>query len=797
MVGMTPRERNGACVALATVSYMALIITASAQSANPSTNPPQNNSTLPPVVVQSPQQRHAQPSQNRAQAPQRSRTVSRRNPNPRAVVQPAPTSSSTAPWPETAYSHVDGYVATRSATGTKTDTPLIETPQSISIVTRDQIEAQNAQSAKEALRYTAGVSGENRGNFGGFDIMYGRGFILDQYLDGMRLPGSASTFPPQPEMYGIERVELLRGPASILFGQGSPGGIVNLVSKRPSEISSNEVLLQGGTFDRIQGGFDSTGKLDKDGEFLYRITGFAKDAGNQVDHVKDQRFSIAPSLTWRPTKDTTWTVMFNYQNDPSVGYYNFVPFAGSLGFNPNGKIPTSFYAGDTNFNKIARESASGTSLFEHHFNDAVTLRQNTRYSVTSGELNQVFPLMLNTDNTLYRYAEARRERIGSLTTDTQFEFKFDTGWLNHKVLVGVDTQYVTFSQLDAQSSQITCLLGLPCSPDSAPALSVFNPVYGASPILNPLDDPNSFSNADTRQSLRQTGIYAQDQIKVGRLTVVGGLRYDTATSQTGTTDFIFGGSDSVRQSDTATTGRIGAIYDLGAGFAPYVNYATSFNPNVGTTSSFAPLKPTTGEMIEGGIKYQPTWFKGFVQLSVFDQTQQNMLSIDPNNSLLRTQIGEVHSQGIEIEGKASITNNLDIVASYTHLNPKVTKSLQDDLGKRPIWIPNDIAGVWADYTFRGGFLNGFGAAFGARYTGQTWGDMANEMLNVPSYTLFDAAVHYELENLDPRLKGARLQVNATNLFDKTYVSQCVQQAVDPACVYGLRRQVVATLRYRW
>lgn len=801
MVGMTPHRRNGVYfVALTTASYLALAAAASAQSSTPSSSAPPNNSTLPPVVVQSPQQRQAKPAQSSTQTAPRARAASRRNANPRNVVQPAPGSSSTAPRTETAYSHVDGYVATRSATGTKTDTPLIETPQSISVVTRDQIEAQNAQSAKEALRYTAGVSGENRGNFGGFDIMYNRGFILDQYLDGMRLPGSSATFPPQPEMYGIERVELLRGPASILFGQGSPGGIVNLVSKRPSEISSNEVLLQGGTFDRIQGGFDSTGKLDKNGEFLYRITGFAKDADNQVDHVKDQRYFIAPSLTWRPTKDTTWTVMASYQNDPSVGYYNFVPYAGSLGFNPNGKIPTSFYAGDTNFNKIARESASVTSLFEHHFSDAVTFRQNTRYGVTSGELNQVFPLLLDTDyNTLYRYAETRRERIGSLTTDNQFEFKFDTGWLNHKVLVGVDTQYVTLSQLDAQSSQVGCLLdpSLPCSADSAPPISVFSPSYGTSPILNPLNDPNSFSNTDTRQTLQQTGIYAQDQIKIGKLTVVGGLRYDTATNKTGTTDFVFGGSDSVKHTDTATTGRIGAIYDLGAGFAPYVNYATSFNPNVGTTSAFAPLKPTTGEMIEGGIKYQPTWFKGFVQLSVFDQTQQNMLTIDPNNSLFRSQIGEVHSQGVEIEGKASITNSLDIIASYTHLNPKVTKSLQDDLGKRPVWIPNDIAGAWADYTFRGGALNGFGAAFGVRYTGQTWGDTANTALNVPSYTLFDAALHYELENLDPRLKGARLQVNATNLFDKTYVSQCVQQAVDPACVYGLRRQVIATLRYRW
>jgi hypothetical protein len=149
----------------------------------------------------------------------------------------------------------------------------------------------------QSLAYTAGVASESRSNFGGYDIMYSRGFILDQYLDGMKLQGATGQSTPQPELYGLERVEVLRGPASMLFGQGSPGGLVNMISKRPSEIPFNEAIIQGGSYDRIQGGFDSTGKIDKDGQFLYRITGFAKDADNQVNYVKDQRYYIAPSLT--------------------------------------------------------------------------------------------------------------------------------------------------------------------------------------------------------------------------------------------------------------------------------------------------------------------------------------------------------------------------------------------------------------------------------------------------------------------------------------------------------------------
>jgi iron complex outermembrane recepter protein len=303
MLGGAARAKAGHVV-IATFLLCSSFERASAQA---SAAPTQGE--LPPVVVQSPTQSKPKPSQAGRSTSNRARVVARRsrNPNP-ASSAPSPSQATT---PETANGHVDGYVATRSATGTKTDTPLIETPQSISVVTRDQIEAQGAQSLKEALDYTADIASSSRSNFTGYDIMYSRGFILDQYLDGMKLQGSSAFFTPQPELYGLERIEVLRGPASMLYGQASPGGLVDMVSKRPSDTPFNEVILQSGSYDRIQGGFDSTGKLDKDGQFLYRITGFAKDADNQVDFVKQQRLFIAPSLTWRPDKDTSWTVMFN------------------------------------------------------------------------------------------------------------------------------------------------------------------------------------------------------------------------------------------------------------------------------------------------------------------------------------------------------------------------------------------------------------------------------------------------------------------------------------------------------
>ena len=763
--------------ALASASCLVFVATAGAQSSGA----PQGGS-LPPVVVDSPQQRQARPAQTKQGTPSRGRVASRRARNPAASVQPSVPAPSAAP--ETAYSRVNGYVATRSATGTKTDTPLIETPQSISVVTRDQIEAQEANSAKQALRYTAGVAGESRSNFGGFDIMYSRGFILDQYLDGMRLQGSAGFYPPQPELYGMERVELLRGPGSMLFGQGSLGGLVNLVTKRPSEIPFNEVILQGGSYDRIQGGFDSTGKLDKNGEFLYRITGYAKDANNQVDFVKDQRYYIAPALTWRPDKATTWTVMANYQKDPSVGYYNFVPFNGSLGPNPLGRIPTNFYAGEPNFNLNTRTSYGITSLFEHEFSDVFKIRQNTRYMETTGELKQVLPLFLAAPDTLSRFAQGIRDKIGAFSSDTQGEFNFATGPVQHKVLIGYDNQTTQFNEAFGQGF-------------GPPDISLFNPVYGTAQFPNPLDDPNAAFNQRTNQRLVQNGVYAQEQMKIGGLNIVGGLRYDDARSTNNVIDLTgITPNGTIRQTDTATTGRIGAIYEFANGIAPYATYATSFQPNIGVNPALSVLKPTTGELYEVGVKYQPRGSKILVQASLFDLTQQNVLSIDPV-SFARTQIGEVNSKGFEIEGKVSLTDRLDVIASYTHLNATVTKSLDIDLGKRPTWVPQDIAALWFDYTLRDGPLNGFGLAWGVRYTGQTWGDIGNTLLDVPSYTLVDAAIHYDLAGLDPRFKGMRLSVNATNLWDKIYVSQCTAQAFDNNCVYGLRRQVLASLRYRW
>ena len=765
----------------------------------PATSNPQGTSNpsdekLEPVVVEkpAPQPRRTVPVAN--PAPSRTQPVVVPNRNPSAPARPqrtaGPTRSPRATpaqnglsegaqtKPETGSGPVKGYVATRSDTAMKTDTPIIETPQSIEVVPRDQLDAQQVWTAKEALRYSAGVVSDSRSNFGLYDIMYNRGFIVDRYLDGMKLQGNTGFVTPQIDLYGMERVELLRGPASVMFGQGSPGGLVNMVSKRPLDQPFGEIQLQGGSYDRFQGAFDVGGRVDPDGKYLWRLTGDTRDAGNQVQFIESEHKFIAPAFTWHPNPDTTLTILANYQVDPKGGLYNFVPSVGSVIANPNGQIPTRFYAGDPSWNLIDRTQYGAGYLFEQNIGPVFTFRQGVRYLETSGSLNQVLPLTggLESDNaTLDRYVQQDGERISSYTMDNNLQAKFATGPVEHTMLFGVDYQQTLWTQLLAQ--------------DFTSSINIYNPAYYQPIALSPFADYMS-----THQKQEQTGVYVQEQAKFGNLILVGAGRRDHAHSDTlfGDTYTANGTVGNTEQNDYATTGRVGMVYLLDGGWAPYALHATSFNPTPGTEFGGTPFKPTTGTLNEGGVRYSPAGLNLMITASYFDIVEQNVLTPDPVHLGFLTQTGQIRSNGWEVEARASVTNRLDLIGSYTYINAKVTQSNDVDLGKVPLWIPRNMASGWVDYTFRDGPLDGLGFAVGERYVGYTYGDPANTEL-VPAYTLTDAALHYDLATWGPELKGYRFTVNATNLFDKVYVSECSTTN----CLYGLRRQVLATLRYRW
>ncbi|GGB48263.1 ligand-gated channel [Tistrella bauzanensis] len=684
---------------------------------------------------------------------------------------------------ESAWGPVAGFVAKRASAATKTDTPLLETPQSISVVTRDQMDAQAAQTMPQALRYTAGMQTDRNGADERTDFLYARGFQVSQYLDGLRLIGGTWA-TPQIDSYGLERIEIVRGPSSVLYGQVSPGGLANLVSKRPQPDAFNEVQLQFGEYGRLQTAFDMTGPLTEDGDLSYRLSGLARSADTPIDQTKEERYAINPAITWRAGDDTTLTLLGKYQNDPALGAYQRLPAYGTVLHNPSGDIPTDLYIGDPTFDKEERTQYGIGYEFEHRFDDTFTVRQNARFFRTDSDFGYLYTgRLMAADSSVIRRSGVLAEEVNdAITIDNQLQAKFTTGAVGHTALFGLDYQN------NHNDSDVDYLAANP--------IDYNNPQYGSPGI-----DFTPFFEQNTSQRLEQLGLYAQDQISIDRWRFTLGARHDWLNSNTN--DRLT--NTSTKVTDQKFTGRVGALYLFDNGLAPYASYSESFEPLAGTNDIGEPLKPTTGQQYEIGIKYQPTGYNSFVSLALYDLTQQNVLSYgsrtiidgsgNPQVISFSTQNGEVSSRGIDIEGKISLNDNISLTAAYSYLETEVTEGSTGDntAGKTPVYLPENSGSIWADYRFIDGYFNGLGLGAGVRISDETYGDAANSF-TVPGYAVMDAALRYDLGNLAPDLTGARLAVNATNLFDKIYVADCQNNT---NCYYGSRRKVYATLSYQW
>jgi iron complex outermembrane receptor protein len=697
---------------------------------------------------------------------------------------------------ETASGPVTGYVATRGRTGTKTDTALVETPQSISVVTKDQMTAQGAQSLNQILRYTAAVVPETRGATASrLDQLSVRGFTPATYLDGLRMPGSRDA-SPQKDAFDLERVEVLRGPSSVLYGQASPSGVVNMVSKLPTQTPLHEIGLSYGTFDKKRTTFDFGGPIDDQGVYSYRLSGLYDDGDGQVEHTETRRQSIASAFTWRPSDDTSLTLLANYQKDPKAGSYGAVPAYGSVIDSPVGRdIDVDFYDGEKDFEKSDREYYALGYLFEHHVNDVLTLRQNARYLRSEGLYRSIYNSSLRADyRTLNRSAIGTDVDLDSYTLDNQLQAKFATGPLQHTVLLGADYQNTS---TDTKSGS-----------GAATTLDIFDPVYGSA------NAPITYT-ADATGRSQQKGLYLQEQMKWDKWVLLAGGRYDWADSTNSSQSLSTRIKTKSAIESEAFTGRLGLVYLFDNGLAPYISYSESFEPQSGTGLGNKPFDPTEGTQYELGIKYQPPGSNSFITASIFDLRRSNVLTLDPivtnlcNGSRCQIQSGEVQSRGFELEGKASLSDNLDITAAYAYLDNKVSKSnntvsvapgsgaangpAESAEGKTSVAIPRHTASAWADYTLREGQMKGFGVGGGVRYVGSTWADDANS-LKVPGYTLFDAAAHYDIPNINSPMDNLRLALNVTNLANKEYVASCSGYGW---CWYGSQRTVQASATYRW
>jgi len=703
---------------------------------------------------------------------------------------------------ETAWGPVDGYVATRSATASKTDAAIIETPQSISVVTRDEMDAQAATTVSESLRFTAGImTGQAGLQSRRFDPVFLRGFggfsaaaNYASYLDGLKwhFPGRTAV---QIDPWMLERVEVFKGPSSVLYGQATPGGFVNMVSKRPSAKEAGEAFIRAGTYGYLEGGFDLTGPIANDPRFLYRVVGLGRMADSQIDYQSEQRMLIAPSFTYAPSIDTSFTVQAIYQRDPKAIDSGFLPVVGTVLPSGYGQLPKSRFQGDPNWNLYDRTEKAIGYQFQHSFNDVITVRQNFRYGKLENDFRGVDFATLQADNrTLNRSIVHFLHDVDSISLDNQLQAKFDTGPLRHTMLFGVDYQY-----MDAKWRYGT---------GAGPTIDIYAPVY-----FQNITAPALVNNRQDR--LNQGGIYAQDQIEFGNWRLwLSGRRDHAKTDYTVFNTTANRYTAAVSTDDTAYTWRTGLVYLFENGLAPYVSYSTSFEPQAGADVSGNPFKPTTGRQLEVGIKYQPQGWNSFITLSAFDLRKENVLSVDPVNPLYSIQNGEVLSRGFELEGKANLTQGLDLVATYTYTDIKFSKSNNTVVlidgsgevgleGKIPVAVPRHMASLWANYRFTEGQLAGFSLGGGVRYIGETYGTDSNVWnltgfvttpSKVPGFTLVDLAVKYDLGYASRSLKGFTAAVNARNLFDKTYVAACNGYG---SCTYGEGRTVLGTLSYKW
>ena len=684
---------------------------------------------------------------------------------------------------ESAWGPSPTIAAKKSATGTKTDTPIEKNPQSVSVVTAEEMEMHNVNSVKGAFSYSPGVFAGNRGSSQVIDALSIRGFSetnTNQYLDGLKLQGdNYSEFAIDP--YFLERAELLRGPVSVLYGKSNPGGIVSLVSKRPVQETLHEVQFQMGNDNLFSTGFDFGGALDDDGVYSYRLTGLARSQDAQQEMNKEKRYTIAPSFSWRPDENTRFDLLTYFQNEPETGYYGWLPRQGTVVpmVGANGqqyKLPTNFDEGEDS-NKISRNTKMVGYNFEHSFNDTWTVRQNLRYADLRTDYLSIYGNGFNpqTLEITRGYAHSE-EKLNQFAVDNQAQAKFATGEIDHTLLVGVDYQR-TRNDIDA-------IFG------AAAPLSAINPVYGN-------DEPTAlYSPYVYLNKQEQTGLYAQDQLEWNRWVLTLGGRYDYAM----TSALNRSANSEVKNHDQAFTWRGGLNYVFDNGIAPYFSYSESFIPTSGTTASGQTFDPSRAKQYEAGVKFVPKDRPIVVTAAVYQLTKTKNLTADPNNVLFSIQSGEIRSRGVELEAKAALNANINVTASYTYTDAEYTHdtALKD---KTPVQVPKQMASLWGDYTFHETALSGVTVGAGVRYTGQSKGLYAdteqngsnsNQNFDVSGYTTVDAALKYDLGRFG--LPGSTIGVNVNNLFDREYVASCYREY---ACYWGAERQIVGTATFRF
>jgi iron complex outermembrane receptor protein len=815
------------------------------EAAPPTPAPPAASTPLPPVTVET----TAQPKKSaakKAKAKQKSAAPAAAAPAPAQPPAAAPSVARGAPG--TGTGPVEGYLAEQTTTGIKTDTPLKEVPQSVSVIGTEQMRDQGVQSLQEAVRYVPGVLADGFGIDSRNDFSVIRGAGAAYYIDGLRRTYGYWANTATIEPYSLERVEVLRGPSSMIYGQTPAGGIINGISKLPQATPYNEIGFDYGSFDFKQVRFDSTGTITTDGKWLYRVTGLARDADTQVDSVENDRYFIQPSISYRPTNDTAITLLANLRKDDTGSTQQFLPAEGTLIPIPGlGRVPRDAFMGNPDdYHKVEEQSVS--LLFDHKFNSAVSIHHGMRYTDNSVDFDTNYPLILtrpridfinslipilNPANSPFlaatlipRVRSIEQNDTQVFNSDTYLTARFDTGAVQHKVMGGVD--YMRFSADRATVSLIDNLLvdpfvaagvcfalttNCPYFPGLMPPqnpFDIFNPSGSVPPYYVDLGGgivlPDAIQLRTQNQLQTQVGLYLQDQFRIGPWLALLGVRQDWLSIESST---------AASRSEQATTWRGALMYETEFGLNPYISYGQSFTPQLGAfvgeniLTQFddrTPAGPSEGEQIEVGFKYQPdgAWFA--VNAAVFDLKETNLVATADPTVFADLAGAATHVRGFELEVVGQVTRELRVVGGYTYMDGKWDK-YPDPLGAKEgtqlEGTPNHMASLWGIYTLHDGPLGGLSFGAGVRYVGSitdtapilsvnptagTFTEIGIGSVKTPAYTLFDAMVAYETD-------AWRWQLTGQNLEDEYYITQCYVFRGD--CGIGQGRTLITSFTYKF
>ncbi|WP_372373031.1 TonB-dependent siderophore receptor [Vreelandella venusta] len=643
-----------------------------------------------------------------------------------------------------------------TATALKVETPLVETPRPVSSVDREELETRNVQQLDETFRYRAGVLSGHFGSDNNTDWFKVRGFDQSTYQDGLRIYREGF-YQWLPEPFGLERVDVFKGPSSILYGEAPPGGLINAVSKRPTETPQGEVNIQFGNRDHRQVGIDTSGPVGESDNVRYRLVGLYKERDGDLNATNNERYYFAPSLAVDLSDDTTVTFLASVQKDDGVPVNSFKLPYGTVQDTPFGRVDPQTNLSEPGYDKDNRTQWALGYELRHQLNDTWRFEQDLRYSELDLELRSTYAFFMADERQAARGHVYRDGTIDSLTVDNRMVGTWYTDRTENTLLLGADYQNLGVSGQEADPF-----------PFGDP-IDIFNPTYGN---FTPVGEDDLLTREIDKE---QTGLYAQNQLRIDdRWVLLGGVRYDQADTEN--TNVTAGTTQ--RSDDDQVSWSGGAMYLGENGVNPYISYTESFDP-LGRVDSDGDLyEPREGRQWEAGVKVAPFGWDGYVTAAVFDLQESNTLINSPSG--FQVQEGERTSQGFELEGVGYLTDDLKVTAAYTYTDSR----LEDD--QRAPLIPRHQASTWLDYAFTGGALKGVTLGGGVRYVGSTIDTSVADNTAVGSYTLVDAMVGYEFAD------GWQAQLNVNNLTDKEYVASC-----EYWCYYGESRSVIGSVKYQW